>query len=63
MTQKYNELHKSGFYFLSLLQAEKSGLFDAGGGYRVKERAQRTMGGEKEKQEPKMVTPVIKHWI
>ena len=27
MTQKHNELHKSGFYFLSVLQAEKSGLF------------------------------------
>ena len=27
MTQKHNELHKSGFYFLSVLQAEKSDLF------------------------------------
>ena len=27
MTQKHNELHKLGFYFLSVLQAEESGLF------------------------------------
>ena len=63
MTQNHNELRKSGFSFLSALQAEESGLFMPRGRRAVKESAQRTLGRETGKQEPTMVTPVIKHWI
>ena len=53
MTQNHNELRDQGFIFcLYSKQRRAASLCYAGGGQRVKESAQRTMGGETEKQEP-----------
>ena len=64
MTQKHNELHKLGFYFLSVLQAEESDLFMPRGRWAESKRKGAKDDGRNltEKQEP-IVTPVKKHWI